>query len=65
MGSCAHDGVRDEFCGRRGFHQDTIVAGGDVAFGYALMRCGTPTDLASRPKERLRVTVGLRKTDGR
>lgn len=42
-----------------------VVAGADVAFAYALLRCGTPQDLASRPEQRLRLTVGLRKTDER
>jgi uncharacterized protein (TIGR02246 family) len=42
-----------------------VVAGTDVAFAYALLRCGTPEDLASRPQERLRLTLGLRKTGGR
>ena len=42
-----------------------VSAGSDVAFAYALLRCGTPEDLAQTPESRLRLTIGLRKTDGR
>ena len=42
-----------------------VSAGSDVAFAYALLRCGTPEDLAQTPGSRLRLTIGLRKTDGR
>ncbi len=42
-----------------------ITAGADVAFAYALLRCGTPADLARDPGLRLRLTIGLRKTEGR
>ena len=42
-----------------------VSAGSDVAFAYALLRCGTPEDLAQTPQSRLRLTIGLRKTDGR
>jgi uncharacterized protein (TIGR02246 family) len=42
-----------------------VVAGADVAFAHALLRCGTPQDLAARPEQRLRLTLGLRKTDER
>jgi uncharacterized protein (TIGR02246 family) len=42
-----------------------VVAGTDVAFGYALLRCGTQADFDANPENRLRVTVGLRKVDGR
>jgi ketosteroid isomerase-like protein len=38
-----------------------VVAGADVAFAYALLRCGTPTEFAANPDNRLRITVGLRK----
>jgi uncharacterized protein (TIGR02246 family) len=41
-----------------------VVAGTDVAFAYGLLRCGTPTDLARDPQQRLRLTIGLRKTGG-
>ena len=41
------------------------MAGADVAFAYALLRCGTPADFADNPDNRLRMTIGLRKRDGR
>jgi uncharacterized protein (TIGR02246 family) len=42
-----------------------VTAGADVAFAYALLRCGTPADLSRDPGLRLRLTVGLRKTGDR
>lgn len=42
-----------------------VVAGADVAFAYALLVCGTPDDTRANPAKRLRITVGLRKQDGR
>lgn len=42
-----------------------VTAGTEVAFAYALLRCGTVTDLARDPEQRLRLTLGLRKTGGR
>ena len=42
-----------------------VVAGADVAFAYALLRCGTQQMFDENPDNRLRVTVGLRKVDGR
>jgi uncharacterized protein (TIGR02246 family) len=42
-----------------------ITAGADVAFAYALLRCGTPEEFARNPDNRLRLTLGLRKQDGR
>jgi ketosteroid isomerase-like protein len=39
-----------------------VTAGSDVAFAFALLRCGT---LAENPDQRLRFTIGLRKLDGR
>jgi ketosteroid isomerase-like protein len=41
-----------------------VTAGAEVAFAYALLRCGTAADLARAPGQRLRLTVGLRKTGG-
>lgn len=38
-----------------------VDAGRDVAFAYALLRCGTPEELAREPETRLRLTLGLRK----
>ncbi|MFJ6095719.1 YybH family protein [Williamsia muralis] len=42
-----------------------VTAGADVAFATALVRCGTPEDLARDPQQRLRLTIGLRKQGGR
>ena len=42
-----------------------VTAGGDVAFAHALLRCGMPAELEANPENRLRLTVGLRKRDGR
>jgi uncharacterized protein (TIGR02246 family) len=42
-----------------------VIAGDDVAFAYALLRCGTPEEFAANPDNRLRLTIGLRKRDGR
>ena len=42
-----------------------VTAGADVAFAYALLRCGTPEEFAEVPERRLRLTVGLRMDDGR
>lgn len=42
-----------------------VVAGTDVSFAFALLRCGTPADFERNPELRLRLTVGLRKTEGR
>ncbi|MEU8299854.1 SgcJ/EcaC family oxidoreductase [Micromonospora sp. NPDC048909] len=42
-----------------------VTAGDDVAFAHALLRCGTPQDLARDPGHHLRLTIGLRKTHGR
>jgi ketosteroid isomerase-like protein len=42
-----------------------VTAGAEVAFAYALLRCGTPADFARDPEQRLRLTIGLRKTGGR
>ncbi|GAA5044635.1 uncharacterized protein (TIGR02246 family) [Thermocatellispora tengchongensis] len=42
-----------------------VTAGEDVAFAHALLRCGTEEDFARDPRNRLRLTIGLRKQDGR
>ncbi len=42
-----------------------VTAGAEVAFAHVLARCGTPDDLARRPDQRLRITLGLRKEAGR
>lgn len=42
-----------------------ITAGDDVAFAHLLLRCGTAEDFTEHPDRRLRLTVGLRKENGR
>lgn len=42
-----------------------VTAGEDVAFAHALLRCGTPDELRRDPDNRLRLTLGLRKQNGR
>lgn len=42
-----------------------IVAGDDAAYAHALLRCGMPEELAEHPENRLRLTLGLRKEQGR
>jgi ketosteroid isomerase-like protein len=42
-----------------------VTAGAEVAFAFALLRCGTPEEFERQPEQRLRLTVGLRKADGR
>ena len=42
-----------------------VTAGADVAFAFALLRCGTPADFERDPEHRLRLTIGLRKVDDR
>jgi uncharacterized protein (TIGR02246 family) len=41
------------------------VAGDDVAWAWALLRCGTSEELAAEPERRLRLTLGLRREQGR
>jgi uncharacterized protein (TIGR02246 family) len=42
-----------------------VTAGDDVAFAWALLRCGTADELARDPANRLRLTIGLRRDAGR
>lgn len=42
-----------------------VTAGQDVAFAWALLRCGTAEDFERDPANRLRLTIGLRKHGGR
>jgi uncharacterized protein (TIGR02246 family) len=42
-----------------------VTAGADVAYAHALLRCGMPEELAAHPESRLRLSLGLRKQDGR
>ena len=39
-----------------------VVGGADVAFAYALLKCGKPDEIG---EQRLRLTVGLRRAGGR
>jgi uncharacterized protein (TIGR02246 family) len=41
-----------------------VTAGADVAFAWALLRCGTDDELRHDPGNRLRLTIGLRKESG-
>jgi uncharacterized protein (TIGR02246 family) len=38
-----------------------VTVGDEVAYAYALLRCGTQQELADNPENRLRLTLGLRK----
>jgi uncharacterized protein (TIGR02246 family) len=42
-----------------------VEAGDDVAFAYALLRCGKREELEREPDRRLRLTIGLRKEPDR
>jgi uncharacterized protein (TIGR02246 family) len=42
-----------------------VTAGDDVAFAHALLRCGKPEEFEANPDNRLRLTIGLRKVNGR
>ena len=42
-----------------------VTAGDTVAYAEALLRCGMPQELEDEPDRRLRLTVGLRRQDGR
>jgi uncharacterized protein (TIGR02246 family) len=42
-----------------------VTAGDAVAYAHALLRCGTPQERADNPANRLRLTLGLRKHEGR
>jgi uncharacterized protein (TIGR02246 family) len=41
-----------------------VTAGADVAFAWALLRCGTAGELAAEPDRRLRLTLGFRREGG-
>ena len=41
-----------------------IIEGADVAFAWALLRCGTEEGFAKDPERRLRLTIGLERRDG-
>src|SRR3954470_3932394 len=37
-----------------------VTAGEEIAYVWALLRCGMPQELAEHPETRLRLTLGLR-----
>jgi uncharacterized protein (TIGR02246 family) len=41
-----------------------VTAGEDVAFAWALLRCGSEDELREHPERRLRLTIGLRRAGG-
>ena len=41
-----------------------VTAGADVAYAWALLRCGQQDELRKSPDTRLRLTIGLRKQAG-
>ena len=41
-----------------------VVPGDDVAFAWALLRCGREAELQAHPERRLRLTIGLRREQG-
>ena len=42
-----------------------VTAGTDVAYAWALLRCGTAQDNTAHPDRRLRLSLGLRKEGAR
>jgi uncharacterized protein (TIGR02246 family) len=42
-----------------------VAVAADVAFAWALLRCGKPEEFEANPDNRLRLTIGLRKRDSR
>jgi uncharacterized protein (TIGR02246 family) len=42
-----------------------VTAADDIAFAHGLLRCGRPEELKKDPDNRLRLTIGLRKENGR
>ena len=42
-----------------------VTCGTDVGFAHLLLRCCTPEALEQHPDKRLRLTIGVRKQDGR
>lgn len=42
-----------------------VTAGEDAGFAHALLWCGTAAERAAHPERRLRLTLGLRKEEGR
>ena len=42
-----------------------VTAGDEVAYAWALLRCGTEDEFRKDPDNRLRLTIGLRRDGGR
>ena len=42
-----------------------VTPGDDVAYAWALLRCGTEDEFRKDPDNRLRLTIGLRRDGGR
>ena len=42
-----------------------VTAGADVAYAHGLLRCSTPEGLREDPSYQLRLTLGLRRAQGR
>jgi len=42
-----------------------VTAGAEVAYAFALLKCATDEELAREPGARLRLTLGLRREQGR
>ncbi|GAA1075940.1 YybH family protein [Nocardiopsis composta] len=42
-----------------------VAAGAEAAYAYALLRCASREERLAHPDHRLRLTLGLRKEDGR
>ena len=42
-----------------------VTSGDEVAYVWALLRCGSPAELEESPEVRLRLTLGLRRVEGR
>ncbi len=42
-----------------------VTVGGDAAYAFGLLRCATPEGLRDDPTHLLRLTLGLRREDGR
>ena len=42
-----------------------VTSGRDVGFAHLLVRCSTPEVLEKHPDKRLRLTIGVRKREGR
>lgn len=42
-----------------------VTVGDDVAFAWGLLRCGKPEEFEANPENKLRLTMGLVKREGR